>query len=33
METFIKIEMDKYQSNEITKLEFIKNVAYKFLPQ
>ncbi|KAE9543358.1 hypothetical protein AGLY_002158 [Aphis glycines] len=26
-ETFIKIEMYKYKSNEITKLEFIKNIV------
>jgi soluble P-type ATPase len=32
-ETYIKTEIEKYINNEINRLEFIKNVCYKFLPQ
>jgi hypothetical protein len=30
--TYIKTEIERYNNNEINRLEFIKNVCYKFLP-
>jgi hypothetical protein len=30
--TYIKTEIERYNNNEINRLEFIKNVCYTFLP-